>query len=134
MSKLSVFLEGERAKRGWSRAELARQSGVPLTTLTRYERVGFTGKPDHENILNIAKALEKDPNDVLITIGYPLRQSVNTDERDKRWADICALLDGDARAERIYELYRAADDEERDSALSLLEVHFNRPRRRARRR
>jgi len=133
MSKLSLFLKRERERRGWSMTDLATKSGVPLTTLSRYEDAKSRSKPDHANILLIAAAFEMSPQDMLGYIGYPVRPSNNEVERNERWRKARELLESDPRAARILELFDEASDEEKDTGLTILEAHFSHRRRRPRR-
>lgn len=126
MSKLGTFLRQERNRRGWSLSDLATQSGVPLSTLSRYESDAYRGKPSHANVLLLASAFEMPPTQLLRYIGYPVRESKDGTEREERWSKERALLEGDPRAARVLEMYGQATDEERDTALSLWEVHLSR--------
>lgn len=130
MSKLSTFLKRERDARGWTLTDLAERSAVPLSTLSRYENSKKRIQPDHDNIVALARAFEMDANKILMSIGYPRDMSRDKADQDKRWEEIRALVEGDPRAERLLRLYEKADDDGRDSGLTLLEVHLNRPARR----
>ena len=133
MSKLSVYLKRERETRGWSLTDLSTRSGVPLTTLSRYEDAKSRGKPDHANILLLAAAFGISPQDMLAYIGYPVRPSNNEAERDERWRKARELLESDPRAAKILELFEEASDEEKDTGLTILEAHLSHRRRRPRR-
>jgi transcriptional regulator with XRE-family HTH domain len=133
MSKLSHFLRQQRERRGWSTADLATKSGVPATTLSRYEDPKSRAKPVHANILLLAAAFEMSPQDMLSYIGYPVRHSNDEAERADRWGKARELLESDPRAARILELFDEAGDEEKDTGLTILEAHFSHRRRRPRR-
>lgn len=130
MSKLSTFLVHERDARGWSRQDLADKSGIPYPTIARWENPKARAKPDHENVQALARAFEMPTHRVLALLGYPIRESNDNDDRAKRWEAMRKLLESDPRAERIFELFDEADDEERDIGLTILEAHFSRRRRR----
>lgn len=132
MSKLRTFLQKERASRGWSLTDLAEKSGIPLSTISRYEGARYQGKPSHENILLLARALDKQPGDVLRFIGYPRREYVDGTEREQEWEKIKDMIESDPRAKKMIELYDQASEDDKDRGVELLEVHFkNRPRRRS---
>jgi transcriptional regulator with XRE-family HTH domain len=130
MSKLRTFLQQERGARGWSKTDLAEKSGIPLSTLSRYESPRHAGRPSHDNVLLLARAFDKEPGDILRFIGYP-RRAHDPQSRDAEWATIRDRLEGDPRARRIIELYSDATDEDRDIGVELLEAFFTRRPRRA---
>lgn len=139
MSKLSRFLKAEREKHGWSQDDLVAHSGIPKQSISRWENPRVNVQPSHENIMQLADAFGLSPYDILPYIGYPVRTSVNDTNRNERWKELRAELEGDPRAERLFELFRGAEDEEKDAALTILEAHFTsrrqaaeRPRRRRR--
>lgn len=130
MSKLRTFLQKERSSRGWSLTDLAEKSGIPLSTLSRYEGVSNKNKPSHENVLLLARVFDIEPGDVLRYIGYPRRKFTDSTEREQEWAKIRSLIESDPRAKKIIELYEHASEDDKDRGVELLEVHFrNRPRR-----
>lgn len=124
MTKLSAFLKRERSTRGWSQAELADRSGIPLATIRRYESKGNTFKLSHKNVLELAKTLGIDPGEILRSVGYPSREYASSGERDAEWTRIRGLLEADPRAKRLIELYEAASEEDKDSGVDLLAVHL----------
>lgn len=131
MSKLSTFLVRERDARGWTRQDLADKSGIPYPTIARWENPRSRVKPDHDGIQALARAFQMPSNRVLSFIGYPVRESANSDEREKRWEAIRRQIESDPRAERALELFdQAAEDETRDAALTILETFFATRRRR----
>lgn len=136
MSKLSLFLIREREQRGWSRQDLADKSGIPYPTLARWENPRKTAKkpvvPDHDGIKALARAFEMPASRVLALIGYPARESLDNGEREQRWTAIRQQIETDPRAERIFELWDEAEDDMKDSALTILEAHFASRRRRRR--
>lgn len=135
MSKLATLLRDARLAKGWSQKELAERSKVPLASINRYEDPEWEGVPSsRQNVLALGRELEI-PQDVLLpALGFERRTSKDDDERSDRWAWVQELAENDPRFARIAELYKNSDDETRDSGLSLLEVHLNRPRMRLRRR
>lgn len=134
MSKLRTFLQQERASQGWSKTDLAEKSGIPLSTISRYESPSFKGRPSHPNVLKMALVFKKEPGEILRYVsGYP-RRSHPPAERDAEWAKLRELLEGDPRAKRMIELYDEASDEDRDLGVELLEVYFKKRPRRPRRR
>src|SRR5678815_3453965 len=130
MSKLRTFLQKERASRGWSLTDLAEKSGIPLTTLSRYESVAFRGKPSHDNVLLMARVFHADAGDILRYIGYP-RRAHPPEERDAEWEKLRGLLESDPRAKRMIELYESASDEDKDIGVELLLslIHISEPTR-----
>lgn len=134
MSKLSTFIQEQCGRLGWGVPELAERSGIPYPTLAHYANPKYRGRPDHENIIRLASVLEITEAEILYKIGYPVRYSTSGDERERRWAVIRTMLDADPRVARMLELFGESDDDERDTALTLLETYFNRPRPRRRRR
>lgn len=55
LTPISIRLEGLRNAKGWSQAELARQSGVPQPTISRIE--GGTRRVDLDVLEKLAQAL-----------------------------------------------------------------------------
>lgn len=130
MSKLSTFLVREREQRNWTRQDLADKSGIPYPTIARWENPRGRVKPDHEGIQALARAFDMPASRVLAFIGYPIRESANSDEREQRWAEMRRKMEADPRAERALELFGQAEDDMKDSALTILEAHFASRRRR----
>lgn len=130
MSKLRTFLQKERESRGWSQTDLAEKSGIPLSTLSRYESVSNKNKPSHANVLLLARVFDIEPGDVLRYIGYPRRKFVDSTEREQEWSKIRGLIESDPRARKMIEMYDQASEDDKDRGVDLLEVHFKkRPRR-----
>ena len=132
MSKLSTFLIRERDARNWTRQDLADKSGIPYPTIARWENPRGRVKPDHEGIQALARAFDMPAGRVLAFIGYPIRESLNNGERDQRWEGIRRSIESDPRAERMLELFESAEDEDKDTALTILEAHLATRRRRRR--
>jgi transcriptional regulator with XRE-family HTH domain len=132
MSKLSTFLLRERETRDWSRQDLADKSGIPYPTIARWENPRSRVVPDHEGIRALARAFEMPASRVLAFIGYPVRESLSNGERDKRWEEIRHKIEADPRAERVFELWDGAEEENKDTALTILEAHLASRRRRRR--
>jgi len=132
MSKLRAFLQAERGRRRWSLTDLADKSGIPLSTLSRYEGPAHKGKPSHENVLKLSRVFGMEPGDILRYIGYPRHGYANGDVRDQEWAKLRGMIEADPRAQRMLALYDQASEEDKDLGVELLEVHFkknHRPRR-----
>jgi transcriptional regulator with XRE-family HTH domain len=141
MSKLRTFLKKERGERKWSLTDLAEKSGIPMSTLSRWESPRDTSRPDHDNILGLARAFDMEASDVLRYIGYPRPKFASDSERDQEWAKLRDMIESDPRAKQLLELYRDASEEDKDRGLELLRVGLKktppdkpptRPRRRPR--
>lgn len=130
MSKLSTFLIREREARSWTRQDLADKSGIPYPTIARWENPRSRVIPDHEGVKALSRAFGMPASRVLAFIGYPVRESVNGDDRELRWETIKQQIETDPRAERLLELFTEAEDEARDTALTILEAHLASRRRR----
>lgn len=129
MSKLSTLLREAREAKGWTQAELAERSKVPIQTISRYEKPRWTGSPDIANVIRLAHDLEISDDDWMPAIGLPTRRSKSPEEREARWADIVALAENDTRFQIFAEMWKAGTDEEKDDALNVSEVVFKRKRR-----
>jgi transcriptional regulator with XRE-family HTH domain len=125
MSKLRTFLQKERGARGWSMTDLAEKSGIPLSTLSRWENPKDKSKPSHDNILALARGFDMEPSEVLRYIDYPRRKFANGAERDEEWGKLRDKIESDPRAKRMLELYdRSTSEADKDRAVALLEVLF----------
>lgn len=133
MSKLSSFLIREREKRDWTRQDLADRSGIPYPTIARWENPRARVRPDHEGVKALARAFDMPSRRVLTFIGYPVNESADDADRDERWRTIREQIEIDPRNERMLELFNQAEDDAKDSALTILEAHFSIQRRRRRR-
>jgi transcriptional regulator with XRE-family HTH domain len=110
--------------------DLAEKSGIPMSTLSRFESEKNKHRPSHENVQALARAFEIDPEDVLRFIGYPRRRLANGAARDQEWDRLRDLIESDPRAKRMIDLYDHATEEDKDLGVELLEVYFKkRPRR-----
>lgn len=134
MSKLSTFLIQEREKRSWTRQDLADKSGIPYPTIARWENPRGRVLPDHEGVKALARAFDMPSRRVLSFMGYPVNDYAKNGERDERWDKIREQIESDPRAVRILELWdQAEEDETKDTALTILEAHFQSANRRRRR-
>jgi transcriptional regulator with XRE-family HTH domain len=129
MSKLSNVLREARAAKGWSQKEAAERSGVPLQTLSRYEKPTWEGRPSTEKVVLLAAALDISEDRWMAALDIPLRASIDQRERDDRYTEIVTLADDDPRFSIVAKMWKGGSDKERDAALSVMETIFNRPRR-----
>lgn len=128
MSKLSTLLRNAREVKGWTQAELADRTTVPIQTISRYEQPRWAGDPNIANVIRLAHALDIADEDWMAAVGIPLRRSRSPQERDKRWADIVALAENDARFQVFAEMWKAGTEDEKDAALNVSETIFKRKR------
>lgn len=66
ISSIGQKIKQLRNEKGWSQDELARQAGVPFTTVTKIE-TGVIKNPSIEKMAKIAKALDVTV-DILISV------------------------------------------------------------------
>jgi len=69
-----------RQTRGWSQADLARESGVSLSTVRNVERAVYA-KPQRSVWLKLCDALGLDPDDPRATDGDPIRAKMPMEVR-----------------------------------------------------
>lgn len=127
LSPLSRYVIRARERRGWSRAELARQAEIPYTTLRNIEDAVKDVRTDEANLLAIAGAIGEDEQDQIdmfeqmrVLAGYHTVASQDTSERDKRLlANIAAYPHLRTSLE---ELLTRGDAEEIDRANTAIEV------------
>lgn len=132
MTLLGGYVKRRREQKGWSRAELARQSNIPYSTLSNIERNENKVKPKEETLRALAVALEEEDDSQLRTLaGYDIVVSNGVTERAKR---IDALLTVAPRWEKVLKaIQEEYTSEEQDEALTNLEIHRELVRRRRRR-
>lgn len=132
MTLLGGYVKRRREQKGWSRAELSRQSNVPYSTLSNIERNENKVKPKEETLRALAAALEEEDDSQLRTLaGYDIVVSNGATERAKR---IDALMTVAPRWEKVLRaIQEDYTPEEQDEALTNLEIHRELVRRRRRR-
>ncbi len=130
MSQLGSYVKRRRVQKKWTRADLARASKVPYSTLSNIELNKKNVKVTEENIAKIAAAFGEDDSQLRILAGYSVLRSVDASERAKR---IDALLTVAPRWGAALLAVQEMTEEEQDQALTSLEVHVELVRRRRRR-
>lgn len=75
-----IWLVNQIERRDWNLSDLARKIGVVPNTVSRW--VGGVRNPSYQKCLDIAKALEIDPVDVLIRAGYTPVNTVQVEAVD----------------------------------------------------
>jgi transcriptional regulator with XRE-family HTH domain len=128
MSKLSTLLREAREAKGWTLAELADRSKVPIQTISRYQNPNWKGAPDIANVIRLVDKLEIPDDQWTAAINIPLRRSESAQERDERYNQIVALVEGDPRFETVAEMWKTGGDEEKETAIAILETVFKRKR------
>lgn len=128
MSKLSTLLRAARESRGWTQAELADRSKVPIQTISRYEQARWKGDPNPANVIRLAEHLGITDEQWLAALNIPLKRSESAQQRDDRYNQIAVLVESDTRFESVAEMWKTGDDDEKDAALNVLETIFNKPR------
>jgi transcriptional regulator with XRE-family HTH domain len=129
MSQLGSYIVRRREQKGWTRAELARVSGVPYSTLSSIELNKKNTKPQEGTLRAIATALDEDVSQLRVLAGYDVVFSSGVSERAKR---IDALLTVAPRWGAAMLTLREMDQREQDEALTVLEVHLEMVKRRKR--
>ena len=61
MSTIGERLRAARLRRVWTQDDLARESGVPIVTISRWENGHVAGLPRQSTIRKLAAALDVDP-------------------------------------------------------------------------
>ena len=132
MTFLGGYVKRRREQRGWSRAELARQSNVPYSTLSNIERNENKVKPQEETLRALADALgEEDDTQLRALAGYDIKVSNGASERAIRFDALIAVA---PRWEKVLKsIQEEYTPEEQDEALTNLEIHRELVRRRHRR-
>lgn len=131
MSQLGGYVKRRRDQRGWSRAELARASGVPYSTLTNIETNKKHVKPTEETLRKLACAIEENSDDTQLRLlaGYDVIKSADASDLAKR---IDALLQSSPRwRSALIDIDEMSVDDQNE-AVTALEVHAEIVRRRKR--
>ena len=69
MDGVGERLRAARMRKVWTQADLARESGIPIVTLSRIENGHHQGTPRQSTIRKLAAALEVDPAWLLLGEG-----------------------------------------------------------------
>lgn len=83
--KFADLIRDARAVRGWTQDQLVAESGVPKSTLVRWEG-GRAERPDPDQVRALSRALGIDPRRAAVALGY-----LTQEELDR--SDSGALLD-----------------------------------------
>lgn len=129
MSQLGTYIVRRREQKGWTRAELARASNIPYSTLSNIELNKRNVKPTEETLRRLAAALGEDDSQMRVLAGYDVLHSIDVTERAKR---IDALLSVAPRWAAALLSVQDMDEKEQDEALTALEIHVELVRRRKR--
>lgn len=131
MTQLGRYVKRRREQKGWTRAELARASNVPYSTIANIELNKKNVKATEETLKQLALALEDDRDDSQLRIlaGYDVVRSSDVSARAKR---IDALLTVSPRWGAAMSEVDKMDDDDQDQALTALEVHIELVKRRKR--
>jgi transcriptional regulator with XRE-family HTH domain len=119
-----MYVKRRREQRGWTLAELSRQSNIPYGTLRNIEQNERPVKPLEGTVRALAKALEEESPDILFALagyGIPISQS---EEARRHSVDI--LLE--SHPEWLHMLQRVQNElpsTEQDQALQVLRVFLN---------
>lgn len=120
MSPLGMYIKRKREQRGWTIADLSRQSNVPYGTIRNIEQNKKSVKPQEETLRALAIALEDDGNDVLLRTlaGYGIPKN-GTVERNHIVDGLLAAHEGWRKM-----LHNIAErtPEEQDHMLQVLQV------------
>ena len=63
------LIANARKNKGWSQDRLHEESGVDRSTISRWER-RLTDKPEPEHVRAVCKALDIDPRQAAVSLGY----------------------------------------------------------------
>ena len=114
--RLIATFAARRAALGWSQDDLARQSGVPISTIRQLEH-GLTTQPHRAEFDRICHALQLDPDSIDVTPIADVRPT-----HDPLTERIRSVL-GDAGlavVERVFQDPRTSDPVERDLISSVM--------------
>lgn len=132
MSNLGGYIQRRRDQRGWSRAELARVSGVPYSTLSNIERNPRKVKPTEDTLRMLAVAFEEEDSQLRVLAGYTITISPDASELAKR---IDALIQSAPRwRDALKVVQEEMSIDEQNEAVTALETHIEFVRRRRRNR
>ena len=132
MSKLSTYIREERKRRGWTQRELAKRSGIPAATISRWERDDTGIIPEYTHIVGLVKVFEEPAATIMRKVGYPDPPHLSEGEVTSKWDELRPRVEGDPRALRMLEMFfhPRVTDRDRDSAMEALDIHLNRRHRR----
>lgn len=126
MSPLGMYIKRKREQRGWTIADLSRQSNVPYGTIRNIEQNPRPVKPQEETLRALALALEDDGDDMLLRTlaGYGIPKN-GAAERNH-------IIDGLVTAHQGWRemLHNIAErtPEEQDHMLQVLRVYDRLPK------
>lgn len=126
-SPFARYLVRARERRGWNRAELARKSGVPYTTIRNIEISKTDVQTSEVHLKALADAIGETDDEradifemMRILAGYLAIASKDTTDRDRR---LIANISAHPRLKKsLEELFRVGDDAAVDRANTALEV------------
>lgn len=130
MGKLGNYIKQRRDRLGWTRAELARESNVPHTTIRNIENNPRDVKPEETTLEALAAAFGEDPIMLKILAGYTAQMNTDVSTFSQR---IDALRKTSPRWEKaLNAIQDEMSIEEQGQALTALEIHVEQVRRRKR--
>lgn len=130
MSKLGNYIKQRRDRLGWTRADLARESNVPYTTIRNIENNKRDVKPEEPTLEALAAAFSEDPVMLKILAGYTAQINGDVSTFAQR---IDALRKSSPRWEKaLNAIQNDMTLEEQGQALSALEIHIEQVRQRKR--
>ncbi len=126
MSPLGKYIKRKREQRGWTIADLSRQSNVPYGTIRNIEQNKKPVKPQEETLRALALALEDDGDDTLMRTlaGYGIPKN-GPAQRNHIIDGLVATHEGWRKM-----LHNIADrpPEEQDHMLQVLQVYDRLPK------
>lgn len=117
MTQLGDLIRTARDGCGWTRADLARKSGVPHTTIYNIEMNEKPVQPKPLTLARLAAALDLSREQVFRAAGYPNEHSASDAEREARKA--AALRDNPALEQAFAEVSKWSEAEQ-DMVLTLI--------------
>lgn len=127
MGKLGNYIKQRRDQIGWTRADLARKSGVPYTTLRNIENNKRDVKPEEVTLDALAGAFGEDPTMLKILAGYTTQINGDVSTFAQR---IEALPKSNKRWQRALDAVLELPLDEQGQALAALEFAVDQSRRR----
>jgi transcriptional regulator with XRE-family HTH domain len=120
MTPLGMYVRRRRMQRGWTVAELSRQSNIPYGTLRNIEQNTKPVKPKESTIRALAEALEEEDADILFALaGYGIPISPTAESRQH---SIDVLLAGHPEWWNVLQKIQTMPPERQDQALQVLLV------------
>lgn len=119
---LARYIVETREKRGWDRADLSRQSGVPVTTLRNIENNQKNVKPKEETLAKLAAALEVDEEILRLWAGYREPPHLGIDERDEQ---LLSILRRRPAWEGIREKFLQVPEEKQELVIEYLKLQLD---------